>query len=60
MARLGLSLDGYKAKWGLPRDYPTTAPSYSARRSEMAKSLGLGRKIASKGGAKRKSPAPKA
>ena len=40
----GLSLADYKAKWGLPSDYPTTAPSYSARRSEMAKSLGLGQK----------------
>lgn len=40
----GLTLAEYKAKWGLPSDYPTTAPSYSARRSEMAKSLGLGQK----------------
>jgi predicted transcriptional regulator len=38
----GLTLAEYKAKWGLPHDYPTTAPSYSARRSAMAKSLGLG------------------
>jgi predicted transcriptional regulator len=38
----GLTLAEYKTKWGLPTDYPTTAPSYSARRSEMAKSLGLG------------------
>jgi predicted transcriptional regulator len=38
----GLTLAEYKAKWGLPHDYPTTAPSYSAKRSAMAKSLGLG------------------
>jgi predicted transcriptional regulator len=38
----GMSLHDYKTKWGLPSEYPTTAPNYSARRSEMAKSLGLG------------------
>lgn len=40
----GLTIAEYKAKWGLPEDYPTTAPSYSETRSSMAKSLGLGRK----------------
>jgi predicted transcriptional regulator len=40
----GLTFADYKAKFGLPKDYPTTAPEYSARRSEMAKLLGLGRK----------------
>lgn len=34
----------YRAKWDLPRDYPMTAPSYAERRSELAKSAGLGRK----------------
>jgi predicted transcriptional regulator len=38
----GMSLAEYKAKWGLPRDYPTTAPNYSAMRSQMAKAIGLG------------------
>jgi predicted transcriptional regulator len=38
----GLTIADYKVKWGLPRDYPTTAPSYSARRSAMAKAAGLG------------------
>ena len=42
LATHGLTLDEYKAKWGLPRDYPSTAPSYSERRSAMAKSMGLG------------------
>jgi predicted transcriptional regulator len=37
-----LTLADYKAKWGLPRDYPSTAPSYSAMRSAMAKTIGLG------------------
>ncbi|MFQ5939855.1 MAG: MucR family transcriptional regulator [Alphaproteobacteria bacterium] len=34
----------YRAKWGLPADYPMVAPNYSAARSEMAKKTGLGRK----------------
>jgi predicted transcriptional regulator len=38
----GLTVADYKTKFGLPKDYPTTAPSYSARRSAMAKALGLG------------------
>ena len=38
----GLNADSYRAKFGLPADYPMTAPGYSARRSELAKSLGLG------------------
>ena len=36
----------YRQKWGLPRDYPMTAPSYAERRSELAKASGLGRKKA--------------
>lgn len=39
----GLSIDQYRARWNLPRDHPLTAPSYSERRSDMAKQLGLGR-----------------
>lgn len=39
----GLTPEGYRAKWGLPLDYPMTAASYSAARSELARSLGLGR-----------------
>jgi predicted transcriptional regulator len=39
---LGMTPDQYRAKWGLGPDYPMTAPSYSARRSELARSLGLG------------------
>lgn len=39
----GLTIADYKMKFGLPADYPTTSPAYSAARSEMAKSLGLGR-----------------
>ncbi len=38
----GMTIADYKAKWGLPGDYPTTAPGYSEARSAMAKALGLG------------------
>jgi predicted transcriptional regulator len=34
----------YRSDYGLPRDYPMVAPNYSARRSEMARSIGLGKK----------------
>ena len=39
-----LTPDDYRAKWGLPKDYPMVAPSYASKRSELAKSIGLGRK----------------
>lgn len=48
----GMTIAEYKAKWGLPNDYPTTAPAYSEARSAMAKALGLGQ-----GGRKAKAPA---
>ena len=32
----------YRAKWNLPATYPMTAPGYSAARSTLARSLGLG------------------
>ena len=38
----GLTPEAYREKWGLPRDYPMTAASYSAQRSELARTLGLG------------------
>lgn len=34
----------YRAKWGLPPDYPMVAPNYAAQRSQFAKKIGLGRK----------------
>jgi predicted transcriptional regulator len=42
LATRGLTPEQYRKKWGLPFDYPMVAPSYSAARSAMAKSLGLG------------------
>lgn len=52
----GTTVEEYKARFGLPKDYPTTAPAYSEARSAMAKALGLGQ-----GGrkAKTQTPAPK-
>ena len=44
LSQLGMTPDEYRSKWGLPADYPMVAPSYSARRSALAKSAGLGRK----------------
>jgi predicted transcriptional regulator len=46
LARHGMTPEEYRAKWSLAADYPTVAPSYSATRSALAKSLGLGRKPA--------------
>ena len=34
---LGTTPAEYRAKWGLPADYPMEAPNYTAVRSEMAK-----------------------
>ncbi len=39
-----MSPDEYRRKWGLSSDYPMVAPKYAARRSELAKIIGLGRK----------------
>jgi predicted transcriptional regulator len=51
LAKLGLTPEEYRAKWGLPGDYPMVAPNYALRRSELARSSGLGqqrRKAAAK------------
>ena len=39
-----LSPQEYRAAFELKSDYPLVAPNYAARRSDLAKSLGLGRK----------------
>ena len=39
-----MSPEEYRAKWGLPADYPMVAPSYAKQRSEFATRIGLGRK----------------
>jgi predicted transcriptional regulator len=40
----GMTAEQYRARWSLPRDYPMVAPKYAARRSAVAKEIGLGRK----------------
>ncbi|WP_199084631.1 MucR family transcriptional regulator [Bosea sp. ASV33] len=40
----------YRARWGLPADYPMVAPAYAEARSTLAKKMGLGQQ-------RRKSPA---
>src|SRR5690349_16283759 len=44
LGRHGMTPDEYRAKWGLPKDYPMVAPKYAKARSRLAKKIGLGRK----------------
>ena len=44
-ASYGLSPDEYRTKWGLPSDYPMTAPNYTKMRSDFATKIGLGRSL---------------
>lgn len=46
MTHYNLTPEAYRQKWNLPADYPMVAANYAAKRSELAKSIGLGRKIA--------------
>lgn len=39
-----MSPDEYRARWGLPADYPMVAPNYAEKRRDLAKKIGLGRK----------------
>jgi predicted transcriptional regulator len=40
--RYSMTPDQYRAKWGLPHDYPMVAPNYAKERSNLAKRMGLG------------------
>ena len=42
----GMTPEEYRAKWGLPHDYPMVAPNYAKHRSQLAKQIGLGRQRA--------------
>jgi predicted transcriptional regulator len=44
MTAYGMTPEDYRAKWGLKPDYPMVAPNYAAKRQELAKKIGLGRK----------------
>lgn len=39
-----MSPEEYREKWDLPAEYPMVAPSYSEKRSSLAREKGLGRK----------------
>jgi predicted transcriptional regulator len=39
-----LTPEQYREKWSLPADYPMVAPNYAAKRSALAKKIGLGQK----------------
>lgn len=40
--KYNMTPEDYRARWGLPADYPMVAPTYAAARSAMAKQMGLG------------------
>lgn len=40
--RYSMTPEEYRAKWGLPHDYPMVAPNYAKERSNLAKRMGLG------------------
>ena len=41
----GLSPEAYRAKWGLPVDYPFVSPNYSARRSLISRTIGQSQRL---------------
>jgi predicted transcriptional regulator len=51
---LGMTPEQYRAKWKLPDDYPMVAANYAAKRSELAKKIGLGQFRKNRGAPKRK------
>lgn len=54
MTEYNMTPDEYRARWGLPADYPMVAPNYSEKRRDLAKKIGLGRKPGQKRGRKKK------
>lgn len=46
MSHYNMTPEDYRAKWGLPADYPMVAPNYALARSTLAKKMGLGRRAA--------------
>jgi predicted transcriptional regulator len=50
----------YRAAFDLKKDHPLVAPNYAAKRSELARSLGLGRKAGMKAPARKKTGARRA
>lgn len=50
MTHYQMTPEQYRAKWGLPADYPMVAPNYAEQRRELAKKIGLGRQTTSRRG----------
>ena len=44
MTHFGLTPEQYREKWELDASYPMVAPNYAKARSNLARSMGLGRK----------------
>lgn len=44
MTHYQMTPEDYRAKWGLPADYPMVAPNYAEQRRTLAKKIGLGTK----------------
>ena len=53
----GLTPVEYRARWGLPADYPMVAPDYAEKRRVLAKEIGLGRKPGQRRGRRKKATA---
>jgi predicted transcriptional regulator len=60
LTKHGLDPQSYRERYGLPADYPTTSANYSAQRSALAKSLGLGQPGRSQSAANDAEPADEA
>jgi predicted transcriptional regulator len=62
LASRGMTPDEYRAKWGLPKDYPMVAANYAAMRADLAKRIGLGQSrrkaVAGDEGASADAPGP--
>lgn len=41
----GLTPEAYRAKWGLPVDYPLVSAVYSARRSNISRQIGMSQRL---------------
>jgi len=58
LATNGLTPEEYRERYGLKKDYPMVAESYSESRREMAKKIGLGRKPGQSGKVEAEPAAP--
>jgi predicted transcriptional regulator len=52
MTHYNMTPEDYRAKWGLPADYPMVAPNYAEQRRNLAKQIGLG--TSGRGGRRKK------